>query len=396
MTVSRGDVSRRLIIRRFFHPKVPMLRTVATLFLVSCLCLAHAQTPPPVIGKAYVVADVSSGQILASDRADERFEPASLTKLMTAYLVFQALRDKKLTLDRVLPVSEKAWRAGGSRMFIDPKHPVTVDELIRGMIIQSGNDACIALAEAIGGSEDVFAQMMNREAQRLGMKNSNFVNSNGLPDAQHYSSARDMYLLGAALIRDFPVEYATYYTIKEYRYNNITQMNRNRLLWLDPTVDGMKTGFTEAAGYCLVASSKRGPRRLISVLLGSTSESTRAQESQKLLNWGFQFFDAVKLYDKGQAVKAIEVWKGTAAEVKAGFPADMYITVPKGQAEKLKADLLAQQPLVAPVSQGQKIGLMRVTLDGKPVGEYPVIALESVGVAGLFGRAWDTLRLWIK
>ena len=373
-----------------------MLRAISFSFLIFCSSFSFAQTPPPVIGKAYVVADISSGQMLASEKADERFEPASLTKIMTAYLVFQALKDKKLALDRTVPVSEKAWRASGSRMFIEPNRPVTVDELIRGMIVQSGNDACIALAEAIAGSEDVFAQMMNREAQRLGMKNSNFLNSSGLPNAQHYSSARDMYLLAAALVSDFPTEYSTYYSMKEYRYNNITQMNRNRLLWLDPTVDGMKTGYTEAAGYCLVASSKRGPRRMMSVLLGSTSESTRAQESQKLLNWGFQFFDAVKLYDKGQAVKAIEVWKGTAPTVKAGFPNDMYITVPKGQADKLKADLLAQQPLVAPISQGQKIGLMRVTLDGKPVGEYPVLALESVGVAGVFGRAWDTLRLWIK
>ena len=373
-----------------------MLRAAVTLCLLSCFSLPHAQIPPPVIGKAYVVADITSGQILASEKADERFEPASLTKIMTAYLVFQALREKKLTLDKTVPVSEKAWRASGSRMFIDPKHAVTVDELIRGMIVQSGNDACIALAEAIGGSEDVFAQMMNREAQRLGMKNSSFMNSNGLPHPQHYSSARDMYLLAAALIRDFPAEYATYYSMKEYRYNNITQMNRNRLLWLDPTVDGMKTGYTEAAGYCLVATSKRGPRRLMSILLGSTSESTRTQESQKLLNWGFQFFDAVRLYAKGQPVKSIEVWKGSAREVKAGFPDDMYVTVPKGQADKLKADLLAQQPLVAPVSQGQKIGIMRVTLDGKAVGEYPVLALEAVGVAGVFGRAWDTLRLWIK
>ncbi len=373
-----------------------MFRAVATLFLLLSFAVSHAQTPPQVIGKAYVVADISSGQVLASEKADDRFEPASLTKIMTAYLVFQALKEKKLTLERSVPVSEKAWRAGGSRMFIDPKRPVTVDELIRGMIVQSGNDACIALAEAIAGTEDVFAQMMNREAQRLGMKNSNFMNSNGLPDAQHYSSARDMYLLASALIRDFPAEYATYYSMKEYRYNNITQMNRNRLLWLDPTVDGMKTGYTEAAGYCLVASSRRGPRRLMSVLLGSTSESTRAQESQKLLNWGFQFFDAVRLYEKGQAVKTIEVWKGVAPGVKAGFPEDMYVTVPKGQADKLKADLLAQQPLLAPVSQGQRIGVMRVTLDGKALGEYPVLALESVGVAGMVGRAWDTLRLWIK
>jgi D-alanyl-D-alanine carboxypeptidase (penicillin-binding protein 5/6) len=373
-----------------------MLRAAALSFFVFCSSLSYAQSPPPVIGKAYVVADVSSGQILASEKADERFEPASLTKIMTAYLVFQALKEKKLTLDRVVPVSERAWRASGSRMFIEPNRPVTVDELIRGMIVQSGNDACIALAEAIAGTEDVFAQMMNREAQRLGMKNSNFMNSNGLPNAQHYSSARDMYLLASALIRDFPAEYGTYYTMKEYRYNNITQMNRNRLLWLDPTVDGMKTGYTEAAGYCLVASSKRGPRRLISVLLGSTSESTRSQESQKLLNWGFQFFDAVKLYAKDQSVKDIEVWKGTAPSVKAGFPNDMYITVPKGQADKLKADLLAQPNLVAPITKGQRVGLMRITLDGKPLGEYPVTALEPVGVAGIFGRAWDTLRLWIK
>lgn len=377
-----------------------MLRAAVTSFLLIVVAFGSsfsiAQTPPSVIGKAYVVADISSGQILASEKADERFEPASLTKIMTAYLVFQALKDKKLALDAVVPVSEKAWRAGGSRMFIDPRRTVTVDELIRGMVVQSGNDACIALAEAIGGSEDVFAQMMNREAQRLGMKNSNFVNANGLPGAQHYSSARDMFLLAAALIRDFPAQYATYYSSKEYRYNNITQMNRNRLLWLDPSVDGMKTGYTEAAGYCLVASSKRGPRRLLSVLLGSTSEATRAQESQKLLNWGFQFFDAVKLYAKDSPVKTIEVWKGTANQVNAGFHSDLYVTVPRGQADKLKADLLAQQPLVAPLSQGQSIGVLRVTLDGKAIGEYPVLALEAVAVAGIFGRAWDTLRLWIK
>ncbi|MEO8203907.1 MAG: D-alanyl-D-alanine carboxypeptidase family protein [Betaproteobacteria bacterium] len=377
-----------------------MLRAVVSLFVTLALGAgppaAQAQTPPPVIGKAYILADISSGQILANDRPDERFEPASLTKIMTAYLVFQALKEKKLALDRTVPVSEKALKASGSRMFIEASRPVTVDELIRGMIVQSGNDACIALAEAVAGNEEVFAQMMNREAQRLGMKNSNFMNSNGLPNPQHYSSARDMYVLAAALIRDFPAEYATYYPMKEYRYNNITQMNRNRLLWLDPSVDGMKSGYTEAAGYCLVASSKRGPRRLMSVLLGSTSESTRAQESQKLLNWGFQFFDAVKLYDKSQPVKSIKVWKGSAPEVKAGFTDDMYITVPKGQADKVKAELLAQPTLVAPISQGQKIGMMRVTLEGKPVGEYPVVALESVGVAGVFGRAWDTLRLWMK
>ena len=343
-----------------------------------------------------MLADVTSGQILAAEKADERFEPASLTKLMTAYLVFAALKEKKLALDEQVAVSEKAWRAPGSRMFVEPKKPVSVDELIRGMIVQSGNDACIALAERIAGSEEAFAGLMNREAERFGMKNSKFMNSSGLPDPQHYATARDLYLLSTALIRDFPEQYAQYYSQREYRYNGITQMNRNRLLWLDNSVDGMKTGFTEAAGYCLVASSKRGPRRLLSVLLGSTSETTRAQESQKLLNWGFQFFDAVKLYAGGASVKEIEVWKGAKPTLKAGFRGDLVVTVPKGQGEKLKAELLSLSPLVAPVAEGGRVGNLRVTLDGKPLGEFPVVALEAVPAAGIFGRAWDTLRLWLK
>jgi D-alanyl-D-alanine carboxypeptidase (penicillin-binding protein 5/6) len=281
-------------------------------------------------------------------------------------------------------------------MFIEPRHAVTADELMRGMIVQSGNDACIALAERIAGSEQAFVGMMNREAERLGMKNSKFMNASGLPDPQHYSTARDLYLLSSALVRDFPEQYALYYSQREYRYNGITQMNRNRLLWLDKTVDGMKTGFTEAAGYCLVASSKLGPRRLLSVLLGSTSESMRAQESQKLLNWGFQFFDAVKLYAGGAAVKEVEIWKGTKSTLKAGFRGDLVIAVPKGQSERLKAELLSLSPLLAPVAEGANVGNLRVTLDGKPVGEYPVIALEAVPAAGFFGRAWDTLRLWLK
>jgi serine-type D-Ala-D-Ala carboxypeptidase (penicillin-binding protein 5/6) len=281
-------------------------------------------------------------------------------------------------------------------MFIQPRRPVTVDELIRGMVVQSGNDACIALAEAAAGAEDVFVQLMNREAARLGMKDTRFVNATGLPDAQHYSTGHDLYLLAAALIRDFPNEYAQYYSQKEFRYNNISQANRNRLLWLDPSVDGVKTGHTEAAGYCLIASSRRGGRRLLSVLLGSTSEAARAQESLKLLNWGYQFFDSVKLYAAGEAVKSLQVWKGAANDVKAGFRADLVITVPKGEADKLKAELVSQQPLVAPVAQGQRVGTLRVTHDGAALGEFPLVALETVGVAGIFGRAWDTLRLWLK
>lgn len=371
-------------------------RFLVLVLFAPLLVLAQAPQPPQVVGRAWVIADVSSGQILAAEKPDDRFEPASLTKLMTAYMVFAALKEKKLALEEQVSVSEKAWRAAGSRMFIEPRKPVTVDELIRGMIVQSGNDACIALAERVAGSEEAFASMMNREAERLGMKNSKFMNASGLPDPQHYATARDLYLLASALIRDFPEQYAQYYSQREYRYNGITQVNRNRLLWLDNTVDGMKTGFTEAAGYCLVASSKRGPRRLLSVLLGSTSETTRAQESQKLLNWGFQFFDAVRLYAGGAAVKEIEVWKGAKSTLKAGFRGDLVVAVPKGQGDKLKADLLSLSPLVAPVAEGSRVGNLRVTLDGKPVGEYPVVALEAVPAAGIFGRAWDTLRLWLK
>ena len=365
-------------------------------FLLPTLALASAPQPPALIGRAWVLADLSSGQLLATEKPDERFEPASLTKLMTAYLVFSALRAKKLTLEQRVTVTERAWRAPGSRMFLEPKHPATIEDLIRGMVVQSGNDACIALAEAVAGSEDLFAQLMNREAERLGLKSTRFTNASGLPDPQHYSTARDLYLLAAALIRDFPQEYATYYSQREFRYNNITQANRNRLLWLDPTVDGVKTGYTEAAGYCLIASSRRGARRLLSVLLGSTSESTRAQESQKLLNWGFQFFDAVQLYAGGQAVKEIEVWKGAQPALKAGFRDALVVTVPRGDAGKLKAELLAHSPLVAPVAQDARVGVLRVSFEGRPLGEYPVVALEPVAAAGFLGRAWDTLRLWLQ
>lgn len=374
-----------------------MLRLLfAALLLLPSTVPAQTPQPPAVIGRAWILSDLSAGQVLASEKPDERFEPASLTKLMTAYLVFGSLREKKLGLEQQPAISERAWRAAGSRMFIEPRRAVTVDELIRGMVVQSGNDACIALAEAVAGSETAFAQMMNREAERLGMRNTRFMNASGLPDPQHYSTARDLATLAAALIRDFPVEYAQYYSQREFRYNNITQMNRNRLLWLDPSVDGVKTGFTEAAGYCLIASSRRGPRRLLSVLLGSSSESTRAQESQKLLNWGFQFFDAVRLYEKSQPVKQIEVWKGARPVVNAGFRAELVVSVPKGQADRLKAEVLAQSPLLAPVADGQRVGLLRVTLDGRSLGEYPVIALEPVVAAGIFGRAWDTLRLWLR
>jgi len=262
--------------------------------------------------------------------------------------------------------------------------------------VQSGNDATVALAETVAGSEEVFAQMMNKEAARLGLKDTSFTNSTGWPDPKLYSTATDLARLAAALIRDFPEQYAALYSLKEYRYNNISQPNRNRLLWLDPNVDGVKTGHTEAAGYCLIASAKRSDRRLLSVVLGTASDSARAQESQKLLNYGFQFYDTVRLFDATKPVGTVRVWKGAENEVGAGVLSDLYITVPRGEADKLKADFVSRQPLVAPLSAGQPVGSIRVTLDGKPFGEYQAVAMKSVPVAGFFGRLADTVRLWFK
>ena len=382
-------------------PVLPMISRLLVSALAAFLTTlslpvpAEVPAPPPVAARAWLLMDTASGQLLASQGEHERAEPASLTKLMTAYLSFSALKAKTLQLAQPVPVSERAWRAEGSRMFIEPRRPVTVEELIHGMIVQSGNDACIALAEAIAGSEEVFAQMMNREAQRLGMKDTSFVNSTGLSEPKHYSSAHDLALLATAVIRDFP-EYYRYYSIREYRYNNITQPNRNRLLWLDPNVDGVKTGHTENAGYCLIASAKRGQRRLLSVVLGTASENVRAQESQKLLNYGFQFYDSARLYEKGQTVSTVQVWKGSARVLKAGVAADLSVSVPKGMTDKLKADLVSQQPLLAPISAGQRVGTIRVMLESKQIGEYPVVALENIAVAGIIGRTWDTVRLWFR
>jgi D-alanyl-D-alanine carboxypeptidase (penicillin-binding protein 5/6) len=352
-------------------------------------------TPPALAAKSWLLLEFGSGQMLTTQAIDERMDPASLTKLMTAYLTFSALRQKTLSLDQTVAVSLRAWKQDGSRMFIDPKQQPKVQELIQGMIVQSGNDACVALAEAIAGSEEQFAEMMTREAQRLGMKNTSFRNSTGLPDPQHYTTARDLALLASAMIRDFPEEYARYYSMKEYRYNNITQPNRNRLLYADPSVDGMKTGFTEAAGYCLIASSKRGARRLISVVLGTASDNARAVESQKLLEWGYQAFDAVRLYEKNQPLAQLRIYKGSEAQLPIGFANDLVLAVPKGQSDKIKADLMAQ-PLIAPIASGARVGTVRVSLGGTPYGEYPAVALKPIPLAGFLGRIPDTVRLWFQ
>lgn len=373
-----------------------MKKFFLTLLFLPSLVLAQQLPSPALAAKSWLLIESASGQELASQAADERLEPASLTKLMSAYLVFAALREGRISLEDKVLVSEKAWRTGGSRMFIRVGTQVSVDELIKGMIVQSGNDASVALAEAVSGSEEEFARAMNREAERLAMRASHFTNSTGLPDPGHYTTARDLALLAGALLRDFPEEYARYYALREYRYNNITQPNRNRLLWLDSSVDGMKTGHTEAAGYCLISSAKRGQRRLLAVVLGASTESARAQESLKLLNFGFQSYDAVKLYAGGAPASSLKVWKGAAPTVPAGFADDFVIAVPKGQAEKIKVDLVSRQPLLAPVASGEKIGTLKVSLDGKPLGEYPVQALAGVPQAGAFGRAIDTLRLWFN
>ena len=348
---------------------------------------------PPIAAPAYLLMDVTSGQVILADNADARRDPASLTKLMTAYLVFAALRDGKLTLAQEVTVSQAAWRAEGSRMFIEPKHPVSVDMLLHGLIVASGNDAAIALAEAVAGTEPAFVERMNAEGKRMGLAGTHFLNSTGLADPQHYTTARDLATLATAVIRDFP-EYYPIYAVKEYRYNNITQPNRNRLLWVDPYADGLKTGHTETAGWCLVGSAKRGQRRLLSVVLGADSDAIRTNDSQKLLNFGFQSFDTIELYAQERPVSTLKVWKGTADDVAAGFTAARYLTLPKGGADRLKLTLVAEEPLVAPITKGQRVGTVKVLLDGAPLAEFPLFALADVPAANIFGRAYDSVRLW--
>lgn len=369
------------------------------IFFLLCLLTAlpaFAQQPElSLAAKSFVLSDFHSGQVLASHNPHERLDPASLTKLMTAYVAFSAIKQERIALEQVVPVSKKSWRMVGSRMFIEPNKRVTVNELIHGMIVQSGNDACVALAELIAGSEDMFAHMMNEEAKRLKMHNTHFTNSTGLTHPEHYSTAHDLTLLASAIIRDFP-EFYPLYSLKEYTYNGITQPNRNRLLWTDPNVDGMKTGWTEAAGYCLITSAQRDHRRLISVVMGTASPNARSIESQRLLNYGFQFFDTAHPYKKHQTVANVQIWKGAQNKLKVGFDRDVYFSLPRGKVDKLKARMEYRQPLVAPIGQGQEIGAVRFVLDGQEIASYPLISLETVEAAGFLGRTWDNLKMWLN
>jgi len=394
-----------------------MKKLLFTLLAAVCFPLA-AQTPqaPEIAARSYLLLDVTANQLLAEKDIDSPVEPASLTKLMSAYLVFDALRGKKIDLKQTLPVSERAWKMPGSRMFIDPKMRVPVEDLIKGMIVQSGNDATMALAEGVGGTVEHFVQLMNEQAKAFGMKATSYKNPEGLTEAGHTTTARDLSILATRLMRDFP-DYIAYYAIKKYRYQGTpaaNDSNRNLLLFRDPTVDGLKTGHTDAAGYCLIATAKRdfpglgmtgavagspgatGSRRLLSIVLGATSENLRANESQKLLNWGYTAFEAVKLFDANQAVMSPAVWKGKSATVKLGRPQAIVVAVPTGTAGKLKTRVVRADPLVAPFIKGQQVAILKVSSGDEPLVDIPLVALEEVDQAGLFGRAWDALRLWIK
>ena len=365
------------------------------LLALSLGAAAQTLTPPPIAARAYFLVDLLSGTTLAAANDTDRVEPASLTKLMTSYVVFDAIKNGKLDPAGTIPVSPAAAKAPGARMFLEAGTPAKVAEVITGMVVQSGNDAAIALAEAVAGSQEAFVALMNREAERLHLNGTHFVNPTGEPAVGHYSTARDLSILAASLIRDFPDRYALY-SQREFSYNHITQANRNRLLWTDPTVDGMKTGFTEAAGYCLVASAKRGPRRLLSVVLGAPSDGLRTSESQKLLNFGFQAYETRLLYRKGAAVGSSGVFRGTQSRVSLGFDHDIWLTLPRDRFTGLEAQLETRQPFIAPLAAGQKAGIMKLTRDNAKVAEIPVVALEDVPVAGFLSRGWDTLRLLLR
>jgi D-alanyl-D-alanine carboxypeptidase (penicillin-binding protein 5/6) len=382
------------------------MKRLLAFFLAAGLAFAaaaQAPQPPEIAARHYVLLDVTTGQVLAERAADSAADPASLTKLMSAYVVFGAIREKRLKLDQKLPVSRRAWeerKGDPSLMFIDTTMTPTVEDLLHGMIVQSGNDATVALAEGTAGSVEAFAELMNRQAQAFGLKNTHFTNATGMTEPGHRSTARDLAIIAARIVRDFP-DFYHYYSIKEWTYNKIRQDNRNLLLRRDPTVDGMKTGYTAAAGYCLIASAQRefpnGKRRLLSVVLGTDSREARANESQKLLNWGFTAFDAVHLFSDGKPIVSPEIWKGSTRTASLGASGPVVVTVPRGEGGKLKTVIERTDPLVAPLTKGQRVGTVKVTTSaGTSVAQVPLVALEAVEPAGIFGRAWDAMRLWIK
>jgi len=367
-------------------------------FFLSASVCAQALMSPTIGARAWLLLDTSSQQVLTSHEADTRIEPASLTKIMTAYLTFSAIRDKKLDLNQTINVSANAWKvdSGSSKMFIEPDTAVRINDLLHGLIVQSGNDAAITLAEAVAGDQATFTALMNQQAAQMGLKNTRFANPHGLPDSNNYSTARDLSVLALRLITDFP-EFYKIYSVKNFTYNKITQPNRNRLLWLDETVDGMKTGHTQAAGYCLIASAIRpngnGERRLISVVIGAESDAMRAQESQKLLNWGFMNFQSFKIYSKDQPVLTPVVWKGSRNQVRLGFNRDVYVSLPRGSTARLKSVVERTDPLFAPIAQHSPVGKLSILADGKIVSELPLLALDQINTATIFGRTYDSLRL---
>jgi D-alanyl-D-alanine carboxypeptidase (penicillin-binding protein 5/6) len=392
-------------------PRLAPRAPLAALLLCLAFAAASQSLPPPEVGaKSFIVLDLTTNQTLAERNADASADPASLTKLMTAYIVFGALREKKLALEQTLSVSKLAWaerKGGGSLMFIDTTMTPKVDELLRGLIVQSGNDAAVALAEGVAGTVETFVALMNRQAQAWGLKNTVFKNVTGLTEPGHHSSARDLAAIATHIVRDFP-EYFPYYSLKDYTYNNIAQPNRNLLLRRDPTVDGMKTGYTESAGYCLLATAQRefpnlgpaggaGKRRVMTVVLNTTSMEARANESQKLLNWGFLAFDTMRLFEDGKVIVQPQIWKGKESTVKLGAAGPVFLSVPKGEGARLQTKVERTDPLVAPLAKGQKVGRILVTTaGGTQVADVPLVVMAGVDQSGILGRAWDALRLWVK
>ncbi len=352
-------------------------------------------SPPSIAAKSYLLIDFHSGHVLASKNAHERVEPASLTKIMTGYVVINELKNDNISMDDMVTISHKAWKMPGSKMFIEVGKQVAVRDLIKGMVIQSGNDASVALAEMVAGSEEVFAQLMNKYAAKIGMTNTHFVNATGLPHKDHYTSAHDLALLTKTLITEFPEEYK-WYSEKKFTFNGITQYNRNKLLWQDPTVDGLKTGHTSSAGYCLVASALRDETRLISIILGASSADKRIQETQKLLNYGFRFFETHKLYSAEQRLNDAVVWEGTKDLIGVGTAQDLYITIPRGQYKNLVIESVIQPELKAPIHKGQELGSIQISLNQNIIAERPLVALSDVEEGSFFKKLIDQLKLFLK